>query len=133
MKLLPEEFLDYRQKYFVTWDIESLEEKPGPDGDSIVEALQNVVSISVSSNLPVEDQYFVRKSSDPAAAVELIKSFIDHLFKLEEKFQELIPQEIKQAISTLNEEIFSIKKILKHGSQIYCRILQFRLRAGLRI
>ena len=107
MKLLPEEFLDYRQKYFVTWDIESLEEKPGPDGDSIVEALQNVVSISVSSNLPVEDQYFVRKSSESTAAVELIKSFIDHLFKLEEKFQELIPQEIKQAISTLNEKIFS--------------------------
>ena len=84
MKLLPEEFLNYRQKYFVTWDIESLEEKPGPHEDTIVEALQNVVSISVSSNLPVEDQYFVRSSSEPIAAAELIKNFIDHLFKLED-------------------------------------------------
>ena len=122
MKLLPEEFLNYRQKYFVTWDIESLEEKPGPNDDSIVEALQNVVSISISSNLPVEDQYFVRKSSEPAAGVELIKNFIDHLFKLEEKFLELIPQEISQAIATLNERIISSqfsKTQLKQKSVLY--------------
>ena len=109
MGLLPEQFKNYRQKYFVTWDIESLEQKPDVHEDTIVEALQNVVSISVSSNLPVEDQYFVRSSSEPVAATELIKQFIDHLFKLEEKLQEMIPPEIAQAIAKLEELIISRK------------------------
>ena len=128
MELLPEKFSNFRQKYFVTWNIESLEQKPAIHEESIVEALQNVVSISVSSNLPVDDQYFVRRSSEPEAATELIKNFIDHLFKLEEIFQELIPTEISEAIAKLNEMIISTnfsktqlreKSILTYLKQFY--------------
>ena len=109
MGILPEAFKNFRQKFFVTWDIESLEQKPDLNEKSIVEAIQNVVSISVASNLPVEDQYFVRQSSEPAAATGMIQEFIDYLFQLEDKLQELVPPEIVKAIEKLEKSIISAK------------------------
>ena len=104
---LPETFLNYRQKYLVTWDIESLEQKPSILEPERIEAFQNICSVSISSNLPVEDQYFVRESSEPEAASNLVTSFMDHLFKLEENYQEQLPKEIFEAIGKLDVSITS--------------------------
>ena len=42
MGYLPESYISYRQKYLVTWDIETLESQ---NEDSRVEALLNIVSV----------------------------------------------------------------------------------------
>ena len=106
---LPASFKDYRHTHIVAWDIEALETKGPIVEDSIVEALQNIVSVSVASNLPVSNVYFVRETSEPQASVALVKSFLDHLFKLEEIHTQLIPDEIDQAIIQLNSDVFTNK------------------------
>ena len=106
MHLLPDCLRGFRQKYLVAWDIEALETIP--DGDiQQVEAFQNICSVAVSSNLPVEDKYFERKSSDPADAYKLVEAFLDHLFDLEAAYQQLVPSEFADAISKLDAMITS--------------------------
>ena len=64
--LLPESFLNYRHKYIVTYDIESLERKVKIEKTHKmrIEALQFPVSIAVSTNLPNRhDRFYVRKVS----------------------------------------------------------------------
>ena len=106
MQLLPERLRGFRQKYLVTWDIEALETIP--DGDiQHVEAYQNICSVAVASNINADVKYFERESSDPTAAYKLVESFINHLFELENAYQELIPPEIAAAVSKLDEIITS--------------------------
>ena len=106
---LPESFVNFRQKYIVTWDIESLEQKPPVYDESNVQALQNVCCVSIASNLPYPDQYFVRESSAPEAACTLVNSFLNHLFKLQEIYVSLIPDEISSAIKKLERDIKTSK------------------------
>ena len=123
---LPENFRNYRQNYLCCWDIETLETKQELHSDTTIqiEALHSVVSIryfifiwwlafikfSVSSNLPeCETEFFYRKSSEPEAAGALISEFLDYLWSLEKKYNELIPSEITEAISALKEKIVTEK------------------------
>ena len=90
----------------MAWDIEALETVP--DGDiQLVEAYQNICSVAVSSNITPDTKYFERESPEPAAAYKLVEAFINHLFELEAAYQELIPPEIAEAISKLDQMITS--------------------------
>ena len=62
----------------------------------------------MSSNLPDGGtKCFVRESSEPKDAANLITEFIDHLWELESKFYELIPNEINDAITKIEKRIIS--------------------------
>ena len=68
---IPLEFIDYRQKYFCTFDIETLESRFEGDkvGDNTtIECHQKIVSLSIGTNLPNYNPIFLcRRSSDPEA------------------------------------------------------------------
>ena len=86
-----------------------MEQKPSVYDEGSVEALQNICSVSIASNLPTPDEYFVRQSSNPQAASDLVNNFLDHLFELEKIYSTLIPEEINYAISELRSDITSDK------------------------
>lgn len=72
---------------------------------------------SVATNLPgCTVRTWIRKSSAPESATELISSFLDHLFDLETKLYETIPDPIRRAISKLTYDI-SMAKFSKMNSR----------------
>ena len=72
-------------------------------------------------------KFFVRKSSSPEAASELITEFLDYLWSLEAIFDKSIPKEIHEAIATLNEKITVSKfsKLQTKEKQILSYLKQY--------
>ena len=129
--ILPVHFRDFRQKYLSTFDLETLEQDP----ESFVEgqqAVHKVASIALASNLPgISDRFFIRDSSDPEDGQSMVDQFLDALFEMEQKYQEMIPDEIHQAFHSLadvEEDVFNVdrtqkqqlKRFLKNYLQFPC-------------
>ena len=106
--------MDYRQNMHACFDIETLEQKHERDNDTISsktveEAILRPVSIGCSNNINHQDKFFLRQSSHPDDAYELVNGFMDHLFELVDALLEAIPNEINTAIQVLQEEIENSK------------------------
>ena len=111
--LLPEWFSNFRQQYLGTFDLECTERISEEDIGSKTTQLgvQNIVSMALASNLPNQKStFFLRKSSDPRMAFEMVKDFVLHSFKLYELFMDYLPVEIKRAIKKLEYKLKSSKK-----------------------
>ena len=101
--ILPKEFKKYRQKNLVCWDIETLETDENCDEPG-QQAILKPLSIASSTNIPDEpDQFWVRKSSAPKDGQQLVDNFLDYLFKLEHKYYETIPDEVRDALADLDD------------------------------
>ena len=103
---LPESYRTFIQKFKATWDIETLEESSYQENDenaaTVTNAIHKVVSLGVSSNLPdFENRFFCRSSSVQEDGEVMIGEFMGHLFKMAEKLQELLPDEIVAAAEFL--------------------------------
>ena len=114
--ILPAHFRNFRQKYLATFDLETLEQDP----ESFVEgqqAVHKVASIALGSNLPgTTDRVFIRDSSEPEDGQKMVDDFLDALFELEQKYQEMIPDEIKEALHSLadvEENVFNVDRTQK--------------------
>ena len=101
--ILPKEFKKYRQQKLLCWDIETLETNENCDEPG-QQAILKPLSIATSTNIPDEpDQFWVRKSSAPKDGQQLVDDFLDYLFKLENKYYETIPDEIRDALADLDD------------------------------
>ena len=135
--LIPNSFKDYRQKFLVTWDIETLEVET--DLTSIQQAVHKVASIAVASNLPLQhDKFFIRESSAPEHGQKLVDEFLDELFRLESCFYETIPDEIKQAreiLRNVNDDTFSKERtqrqVLKRFIENYFNLPVYGFNSGM--
>ena len=131
-QLLPQSFKKYRQQFFSTYDIETLE-YPDECVAQGQQAVLKIASIAMSSNLPnVKSECWIRKSSKPEHGTEVIHQFLDRLFALEKLYYDNLPDEIKAArimLEEMEEEKFSqnktkmkrLKKLVKkyHAFAIY--------------
>ena len=73
-------------------------------------AIHKVVSIGASSNIPdFENRFFCRDSSSQEDGDKMMSEFLNHLFNMAEKLQDLIPQEIIKAADRLNAQLKGIK------------------------
>ena len=97
--MIPEELKNFRQENFVVFYLESTETEMPLNTSMDIDGVHKVVSIGVSSSLPVQDQYFVRKSSSPQHSTELVAEFLDFLFETEKIYRETVPKVILDAVS----------------------------------
>ena len=120
--LLPVEFKNYRQKFIVCWDIETLEtndccDEPGQ------QAILKPLSIATSTNIPdQEDQFWIRKSSAPKDGQQLVDEFLDYLFLLENSYYETVPSEIRDALADMDDvdsEKFGTDRTQKQKIKFY--------------
>ena len=107
---LPESFRSFIQKFKATWDIETLEDRSFKENDenaaTITNAIHKVVSLGVSSNIPgFENRFFCRSTSAQEDGQQMIAQFLEHLFQMAEKLQELLPDEIVAAAEHLEAKI----------------------------
>ena len=120
--LLPLDAKKYRQKYFITWDIETLEKKR--DHEAIFDqshmefwessggleyiAKCKVASIGLGSNLPgIEPKTLIRNDSTPESAVDLIERFFRELENIHEQITQTVPSYIfdaKEHVQSIIEE-----------------------------
>ena len=136
--ILPATFKDYRQKYLVTWDIETLE-TTSEDLTSIQMAIQKIASVAIASNLPNQtDEFFIRESSKPEDGQKLVDRFLDELFRLESCYYESIPDEIKEAKEILREvedDVFSKdrtqRQVLKRFIEDYFTLPVYGFNSGM--
>ena len=108
LKYLPESMRFYRQKFIVTFDIESFEQRRDEEisGQTTINASCQLVCFAISSNLPgYEDKFFCRSSSAPEAEQDLIDDFVRELDVLQTKLIEYLPECINNAIERLAKEL----------------------------
>ena len=103
------------------FDIETIEHASERHNDqissnTIEEAVLRPVSIGCSSNITNDDKFFLRKSSDPDDAYDLVNQFLDYLFELVDVMHSELPEEIKNAYEVLQCEIQDKSKF----SKAYC-------------
>ena len=105
--LLSKDYLKYRQKYMAVFDIETAEE---PSEKESIKAIQKVISIGCSTNIPgCEKKWFCRKSSSPEHGQEMIDNFMKYLEFLHEELQQYVPKPILEALSKLELEVGDAK------------------------
>ena len=131
----PAEILSYRNYHLAVWDLETVEEKSGleaPRHGINTEATLHLLSIAVGSNIPnMETKCWVRKSSDPKHAAQLIKNLVVYLKKLQEERKKLLPDYILEAEMKIEAVCEKIKFHIVCGDK--SRNLEFcRLRSYLR-
>ena len=141
--LIPESFRSFLQKFKATWDIETLEEKVYKENDenmaTITNAIHKIVSLGVSSNLPgFENKFFCRSSSAQEDGEAMMASFLEYLFKMAEKLQELLPDAITNAAEELGEQLqgqmFSKgvceERTLLNHLKNYCKLSVYGFNSG---
>lgn len=127
---LPEHLLGFRMKYICVFDIETAEisQKTQISEITSIEGRHRLLSLAVSTNLPKEDLFLMRDSSDPQAEQDLIDKFVNHLENLHLLLADQIPHEFATAIGKLEAELetlrFGPKKVelnqlLKNLKQYY--------------
>ena len=127
--ILPIHFRNFRQKYLATFDLETLEQNP----ESFIEgqqAVHRVASIAMATNLPdTKNRFFIRDSSDPEDGQKMVDEFLDALFEWEEKYQEAMPDEIKEAyfsLADVEEDVFNVNRTQKQQLKRFLKnYLQF--------
>ena len=127
--ILPAHFRNFRQKYLATFDLETLEQHP----ESFIEgqqAVHKVASIAIATNLPdTKNRFFMRDSSDPEDGQKMVDEFLDTLFEWEQKYQEAIPDEIKEAyfsLADVEEDVFNVNRTQKQQLKRFLKnYLQF--------
>ena len=102
--MIPEDLADYRQENFCVFDLETAERESTLDTEMEVNGVHKIISIGVSSSLPIESKYFERKSSAPVHSTELVAEFLDYLFEAEKVYHNTIPEEILDAFSEIDDE-----------------------------
>ena len=111
---LPNNFQDFRQKFFCVFDIETFETVRAQEISPLttIEASHKLVSVAIASNLPgYEDKFLCRESSHPESEQKLIDQFVAELERLHELLLENIPAEISDAVQKINEKI----QVLRFG------------------
>ena len=123
--LLDKSYLEYRQEFFATYDLETLEQKSVDfqNSGTVTEAFLGLASIAVATNLTdisdetFPDQCYVKADDSNQSAQDICDQFLDHLFFLADVYQDTIPEEIHEAILILEceqiEEKFSKEKTKK--------------------
>lgn len=140
---LPESFRSFIQIFKATWDIETLEEKIYKENDenagTVTNAIHKVVSLGVSSNLPgYENRFFCRSSSAQEDGEFMIGEFLEYLFKMAAKLQELLPEQIVNAAEELGEKLqgqmFSkgacADRTLLNHLRNYCKLSVYGFNSG---
>ena len=102
--MIPADLADFRQEHCCVFDMESTERKADLNTTIEINAVQKVVCIGVSSSLPIQSKYFVRKSSAPIHSTELVTAFVDFLFEAEVVYHATIPEDILDAVPEEDEE-----------------------------
>jgi len=120
--ILPAQATEYRHRFFIGWDIETLEQKS--ENEAIFDqshmefwetgggleyiAKCKVASICIGSNLPgIEPKTLVRNDSTPESAVELIERFFRELENIHEQIVATVPSYIfdaKEHVESVIEE-----------------------------
>ena len=111
---LPNDFRNFRQKYFCVFDIETFETRRSEDISPLttIEASHKLVSLAVASNLPgYKDTFLCRESSNPESEQKLVDEFVAELETLHALLLDNLPAEITDAIQKLDEEI----QVLRFG------------------
>ena len=140
---LPESFRSFIQKFKATWDIETLEEKIYKESDenmaTITNAIHKIVSLGVSSNLPgFENRFFCRSSSAQEDGETMVGKFLEYLFQMAEKLQELLPEQITAAAEELGEKLQGQKfskggcgeRTLLNHLKNYCKLSVYGFNSG---
>ena len=110
-------------KDVTTFDIETIE----AHDNSSDEILLNLLSIAVASTLG-ESKYFVRKSSEPAAATKLVDEFMDYLYELSVKKSELLPSYVHEELKKVNKQIEAAKLDRSRGVKNRTRFFNLKLK-----
>ena len=111
---LPSNFLNFRQKFFCVFDIETFETVRSEEISPLttIEASHKLISLAVASNLPgYKDKFLCRESSNPESEQKLVDEFVVELEKLHALLLNNLPAEITNAVQKLDEEI----QILRFG------------------
>ena len=107
---LPESLRDFRQKYQVVYDIETLEKRPSDIDASSPDAILNPVSIGCATNVPgVEDQWFCVKSSEPGEIQTMVDEFMNYLMDVSKAYQSFVPVEIRDLLTDLRKQLAALK------------------------
>ena len=109
---LPKSMISYRQKFIVTFDIESFEQIRNEEisNQTTINASCQLVCFAIASNLPdYNDKFFRRSSSAPEAEQELIDNFVKELDFLQQRLVECLPEPIKLAIEQIGQELEGMK------------------------
>ena len=141
--LLPETFRSFIQNFKATWDIETLEENTYKENDehaaTVTNAIHKVVSLGVSSNIPdYDDKFFCRSSSAQEDGEKMIAEFLEYLFKMAGKLQELLPEQIVKAADELSQKVkgqeFSKsmceERTLLNHLKNYCKLSVYGFNSG---
>lgn len=125
---LPMSMKDFRQKYVMVFDIETLEDSKSCETSVMntqIEARHNIVSMATGTNIPnISPKFFSRKSSDPACEHELIKEFVDELTLAYHAYLKLLPTDISIALSRVEEELERAKEE-KHPNKKLLQIKRY--------
>jgi len=90
-----------------TFDIETAEEPSEKDN---IKAIQKVISIGCSTNIPgFKQKWFCRKTSSTEHGQEMIDNFLTHLETLLEELQQYVPKPILDTLSKLEREVGDAK------------------------
>ena len=109
---LPESLRDFRQKYQVVYDIETLEKRPSEIDASSPDAILNPVSIGCATNVPgVEDKWFCVKSSEPGEIQTMVDEFMDYLMDVSKAYQSFVPVEIRDLLADLRKKLAAKKQL----------------------
>ena len=96
---LPESLRNFRQKYQVVYDIETLETSPSQIDASSPDAILNPVSIGCATNIPgADDEWFCVNSSEPGEIQTMVDKFMNYLFETRSAYQSCIPKEIRDIL-----------------------------------
>ena len=96
---LPESLRDFRQKYQVVYDIETLETSPKEIDASSPDAILNPVSIGCATNVPeVNDKWFCVRSSEPGEIQIMVDEFMAYLMNIAVAYQSCVPIEIRDLL-----------------------------------
>ena len=109
---LPKSMMSYRQKFIVTFDIESFEHIRNEEisNQTTINASCQLVCFAIASNLPgYDDKFFRRSSSAPEAEQELIDNFVKELDFLQKRLVECLPEPINLAIERIGQELEELK------------------------
>ena len=114
LKIIPDEALNFRNNFIVTFDLETIEQKfdfAAPERGLVTEANLLLLSIAIGSNLEgYLPKCWVRKTSDASEEIRLVKAFLKELDKLWNEKQLLLPAWIELGYEKLDIMTFELKK-----------------------
>ena len=112
MGYLPKKALRYRKSFFLSYDIECLEDLDIGEGLKNVIAVHKIVSVAASTNRG-HSKCFIRDDSSHESGLRMIEKFLDFLEEVNVEYNDEIPEYFFRAVSKLEEMTSDESTIMK--------------------